>query len=379
VKRESVGSFLYGTAYRVALEARARNIRRARERQVPHLPHPAAAPAEPQDWRPLLDEELNRLPERYRAAVVLCELEGRSRREAARHLGVPEGTLSSRLAAARRLLADRLTRRGLGLSGGAVAALSGGEAQAAVPAVLAASAVRAATRVAAGQATGATAAALTKGACKAMFMSKLQSVVAASLLATVVGVGAWTVGAGGQEPGLKAAPVADARDDKEAALLREENARLQRELKKVQERLAALEEKLAAEDLLRRQAEQEKLRRDALERLAHTAEFRLAEPQALLERLTRAQVTQDQTADKAKLLNEALRQLAEEQARINALFERVTALQEELAQARGRQEDPAAAAEAALKEFRAAKDKETQRRAADALEKAVKKLKEQLK
>ena len=65
------------------------------------MPHPEVAPAEARDWVPLLDRELSRLPEKYRAAIVLCDLEGRTRKEAARLLGVPEGTLSSRLAAGR--------------------------------------------------------------------------------------------------------------------------------------------------------------------------------------------------------------------------------------------------------------------------------------
>jgi RNA polymerase sigma factor (sigma-70 family) len=383
VKRESVGSFLYGTAYRIALEARCLNARRARERQVEQLPHPAVAAEEPQDWRPLLDEELSRLPEKYRAAVVLCELEGRPRREAARQLGVPEGTLSSRLAAARRMLAGRLARRGLALAGGAFGT------QAVVPAALAASTVRAATLFAAGQATGATAAAaLTEGVCKAMFMSKLQSVVAASLLTAVVGVGAWTCGAGGQEPAPK--PAADARDDKETAALREENARLLRELKKAQERLAALEERLAA-DTLNRRAVEERRQREAVEEreaarraeaLLKKADEAKTERDRLLEarrEFERALLADQKGAEKQKLLDEAQAQLLEAQARLKALQDRVVALQDELARARGRQDDPAAAAEAALKEFRSAKDKEAQRHAADALEKALKKLKEQLK
>ena len=103
------------------------------------------------DWRPLLDRELSRLPEKYRAAVVLCDLEGRPRQEAARRLGVPEGTLSGRLAAARQMLAKRLAGCGLALSGGALAAaMSQGTASAPVPSTLTASTAKAAALAAAG-------------------------------------------------------------------------------------------------------------------------------------------------------------------------------------------------------------------------------------
>ena len=65
------------------------------------------------DLLDILDEEIDRLPRRYREAILLCELEGASRQDAARRLGLPEGTLSSRLARGRTLLRDRLTKRGV--------------------------------------------------------------------------------------------------------------------------------------------------------------------------------------------------------------------------------------------------------------------------
>src|SRR5262249_3112544 len=126
--RGSVSSWLHGAAFRAALEVRAAR-RRAKEEQVTVMPEPAVEP-DGDGWaelRPLRDRELSALADIYRSAVVLCDLQGRSRQDAARDLGIPEGTLSSRLATARRLLAERLGRRGLTLSVTAlIAALSQG-------------------------------------------------------------------------------------------------------------------------------------------------------------------------------------------------------------------------------------------------------------
>jgi RNA polymerase sigma factor (sigma-70 family) len=137
-KREAVARWLRRTAFRAALEANAAR-RRSRERQVRALPEPEAAVGGDawSDLRPLLDQELERLPDKYREAVVLCDLEGKTRKEAAQRLGVPEGTLSGRLTTARRMLAGRLARRGLTISGGALAAiLSAGAVSAGVPKAL---------------------------------------------------------------------------------------------------------------------------------------------------------------------------------------------------------------------------------------------------
>src|SRR5947209_2918028 len=99
VPREMVGNWLYGVAHLTARKARAMNAKRqTREKQVQDMPEPAAA--EPnlwQDLQPLLDQELSRLPDKYRVAIVLCDLEGKTRKEVARQLKIPEGTLSSRL------------------------------------------------------------------------------------------------------------------------------------------------------------------------------------------------------------------------------------------------------------------------------------------
>src|SRR5437667_7957237 len=123
--REMVGNWLYGVAHQTALKARATRAKlRAREKQVMEMPQPAAP--EQQLWndlQPILDEEMSRLPDKYRAVLVLCELQGKTGREAARQLGVPEGTVASRRARARTLLARRLARRGLAVSGDTLAAV----------------------------------------------------------------------------------------------------------------------------------------------------------------------------------------------------------------------------------------------------------------
>src|SRR5260370_33749077 len=116
--RETVGNWLYGVAFRTAQKARAAAARRrVKEKQ---MSRPEAL--EEDVWRevrPLLDRELHRLPDKYREPVILCDVEGITRKEAARRLGWPEGTLSGRLSRARVLLAKRLAGHGLALSGGA--------------------------------------------------------------------------------------------------------------------------------------------------------------------------------------------------------------------------------------------------------------------
>jgi hypothetical protein len=159
------------------------------------MPHPQVMPAEIQDWRPWLDHELNRLPEKYRAVVILCDLQGRTRKEAARQLGVPEGTLSSRLATARRLLAKRLSRYGLALSGGTLAVVMSEGAASAVPAPLASAVVLAAS----GQgAVSASVAFLMKGALKMMFVTKLKWAVGAVMVITALGATGLVYRASGQ-------------------------------------------------------------------------------------------------------------------------------------------------------------------------------------
>jgi RNA polymerase sigma factor (sigma-70 family) len=194
--RDTVGNWLYGVAYHTALKARARGARRRfKEAQVRYMPKRDAPHQDNErDWQPLLDQELSRLPDKYREPVVLCELEGKTRKEAARQLGLPEGTLSGRLTTARRMLAQRLARRGVALSAGALAAtLSQQAATASVPTSLMVPTVKAAALLAAGETTAgivsANVAALTEGMVKGMLMSKLKITAAILVVAGLVGAG----------------------------------------------------------------------------------------------------------------------------------------------------------------------------------------------
>jgi RNA polymerase sigma factor (sigma-70 family) len=181
---EALGGWLYRVALRAARAAGAR--RRSRERQVEHMPHPEVTPNAPgEDLTAVLDRELDRLPEKYRLPVVLCELEGRPRREVARQLGLPKGTLSSRLAAARKMLARRLRPYGPAASAAALGSLLAGSASAALPGPLVVSTVKAAAGAVPGRV-----AALAEGVVKAMFLAKLKVSAGVFLLAASVSAGA---------------------------------------------------------------------------------------------------------------------------------------------------------------------------------------------
>ena len=196
--RETVGNWLYGVAHQTALQARRTAARRrAKEVQVTTMPDTEAVEPDPwADLQPLLDEELSRLPDIYRAVIVLCDLEGQTRKEVARRLGVPEGTVAGRLARARTLLAKRLTRRGVALSGGALAAvLTQQAASAGVPNI--GGGVHDQGRKprcgGTGGGTGAVSvkvAALTEGVMKAMLFNKLKAAIAVVLMLGFVATGA---------------------------------------------------------------------------------------------------------------------------------------------------------------------------------------------
>jgi RNA polymerase sigma factor (sigma-70 family) len=197
-KPELLGNWLYGVAYRTALKAKTEAARR-RTRETRLTEGAAAAAAPDLAWaelRPVLDEEVSRLPARYRAPFVLCYLDGKTNEEAARLLGCPKGTVLSRLAWARKRLRARLTRRGVTLSATLfAAALAPRETQTAVPQALMSFTVRAALLGAAGRAAAAAVvspevAALTEGVLKAMLPGKLKLAVLLLLAVGLVAVGA---------------------------------------------------------------------------------------------------------------------------------------------------------------------------------------------
>jgi RNA polymerase sigma factor (sigma-70 family) len=193
--RELLANWLYGVAHRTALKARSIAARRKRrERQVAKVPEPAAAEEDLWgDLQPLLDQELCRLPDKYRAVVVLCDLEGRSRKEAARRLGCPEGTVAGRLARARTILAKRFAQHGLAVSAGTLAAGTYHQAaSAAVPASLVSSILKVLALAAAGQAAAGMISTrvmiLTEGVLKAMSLAKFKMAVVMGLtIASICG------------------------------------------------------------------------------------------------------------------------------------------------------------------------------------------------
>jgi Flp pilus assembly protein CpaB len=194
---EQLAGWLFQVAYRTA--RRARTIDRRRQARLAPLREASVeSPIAEVIWRefrPIFDEEIARLPEKLRLPVVHCFLEGRSKRVAARLLGWPEGTISSRLQQARELLRDRLARRGVALSTStATVALLQATASATVPPALVASTVCSAPLAAAGASVFNPVTALALGVIHSMFVSKLKIVAALMLMAGVVGGGAgWFV------------------------------------------------------------------------------------------------------------------------------------------------------------------------------------------
>ncbi len=194
-KQASLGSWLHGVAYHSAECLKAKMRRRTAHERRLHAPPPREA-MDDISWRELrsvLDEELQRLPERYRAPLVLCYLEARTQDEAARQLGWSKNTFRRRLESGRNALGRRLARRGITLS----AALTGPlladtSTQAALPPLLAANTVRAGLASATGNMVSGMvseqAAALAESSAGSL-LAKKSSIAVVLLLSLTLGVG----------------------------------------------------------------------------------------------------------------------------------------------------------------------------------------------
>jgi RNA polymerase sigma factor (sigma-70 family) len=193
---DRLAHWLFGVARQTARYARATiALRHRREKQVEAMLEPAAADPEAIDERhALLECELNRLPEPYRAALVACALEGRPRRELAEQLGVPEGTVSGWLSRGKKLLAKRLARHGLAVSAGA-ALLAQQSARAALPPQVLAGTIAAVNQAAQGSTAGpgvvsARAIQLMEGVLRTMLLKKLKGLLTVLVLAALCTAGA---------------------------------------------------------------------------------------------------------------------------------------------------------------------------------------------
>jgi RNA polymerase sigma factor (sigma-70 family) len=190
-----VGNWLYGVAHYTALKARAMNAkRRSQQRQsAATLANAKANQEADQELQQLLDQELSRLPDKYRAIVVMCDLEGKTRAEAARQLGLPEGTVAGRLTRARAMLARRLARQGLAVSATALVGELAQSCASAAPAIVVASALQTACHAKASGAVPSKIAALTERVVKTMFLNQLLRGTVPVVLTAVALLGAAVV------------------------------------------------------------------------------------------------------------------------------------------------------------------------------------------
>ena len=332
---ELLANWLYGVACRTAARARADAGRQRAREQAAAIPA-AVLPADAivwQDLRRVLDEEVQRLPAKYRAPFVLCYLEGRTNEEAARQIGCPKGTVLSRLAWARQWLRQRLERRGVTLAaGGAVALLD----QWAAPTTVSAQLVGTTSRTVFAQAAGTSVAgkiiaggpaALAQGVLNQMILTQLKSVAGVVLLIGAVGVGALTYAGqrGGAQP--TSSDLVDTRNEG-LALPLGKNPEMQ---------LARLQLEAAIKDLIQVQADIRKVRAELT--LAQAQEKKTEVPPrfpAIADKELEQQIEQDrevqqlraQIAEQQKALHDL--ELVVARGKDNLLFQRETAVLEDL-------------------------------------------------
>jgi RNA polymerase sigma-70 factor (ECF subfamily) len=207
--RKMLPGWLYGVAYRAAAKVREATIRRrAREQEMASVSRDVQPSPRDAELLAALDAEIARLPDHLRVPLVLCELEGRTRKEAAQELGWPEGTVASRLARARRALAERLSGANQAGPGGVLALLSTLE-EPSVPASLLVSTQQAATAVALGVALPETLPALTIATevIRSMLYAKLKLTGLATGLAVALLAAITTVVIGVADHRSQGAPV----------------------------------------------------------------------------------------------------------------------------------------------------------------------------
>lgn len=198
VKAESLGGWLFTVAHRTDVYARMRRAARRTQPLDSDVMH-TVSPPPTSDLLAALDVELANLPAKYRESVVRCELDGQTVAEAAKALQVPVGTVASRLARGRALLAERLQRRGFAVAAVGVSVLLAGSASARVPAKLLMATI-------AGEPVG-TVSELVTETLKMLLVSKLK-LTAKMITATIlIAAGVAAVGLGGTQPVAHAAPV----------------------------------------------------------------------------------------------------------------------------------------------------------------------------
>ena len=331
---QALASWLHRVAFHVALRARTQALRRVELRpRLEEVPAPEENdPLWSDDVRVVLDEEINRLPQRYRLAVILCYLEGRTQAEAARVLGCPPGTIGTRLAWARQRLRTRLRQRGLGLSVGLlVMGLGFSGARAGPTCGLVGATAQAAMNYAAGQATAHLPAHLVgwaEGVLRAMFVQKLKVLAAMVLSVALVGTGTYLLGSGSlagsakptseggpptavaKEEPQKEPPQKKAEPEKEAAA---EVKRIRQALDEAVEKLDKWE--MMIEDKQRELGRFELQRKDLEDELAMVRSFRLEVRRAIL------QIEQTSESDKP---NPKLKRLQEQEDKLRVEAEKIS-------------------------------------------------------
>jgi RNA polymerase sigma factor (sigma-70 family) len=194
-KRESIGSWLHGVAFRCAIKLRSMSVKRHQQLQAEIAQGAFDREADPaalwREMRPILDEELGQLPEKYRAPLILSYFEGRNSREVASTLGLSDDLVRKRVERGKDLLRDRLVRRGIVVSTAMLTVILFERTACAITPELAAATAKQSLSLAAGQTSGGAAvsprvAGIARDVMEAMELNRLWT--AASITLGVVGI-----------------------------------------------------------------------------------------------------------------------------------------------------------------------------------------------